>query len=359
MNKRRTGSLKPKFKGRFSPIGIDLGSGITKAVQFRQDNGKLSVHKIAFAQTPKGLIENGAVKSIDKFSALLNQIRLNNEWQNNLVNFCLNPQVFYLSITKMPAMAKNDLKMALQLEAENQFSLSTGEFVYSFCPLLPSSGSRVENDYILVAADKKAPLAFSKAAAIAGFTTSAIDVEPFALMRKPSAGSHSESGDNPGCSLVLNLGFQSSTVLITDNNYFSYCRSIRFGIEHFINALSVSVSNYSSFDAELLFSREAMKYEPVKKAANQMVVKLKQTLDYWQEQNSSQGQFPGSLHICGGGALISGLPSLIGSSLGIKPALYNPVLPLHAIENLNVKKQTQYKALLATACGLALRGWLR
>ena len=332
---------------------------MTKAVQFRQDYGKIAVHQMVIAQTPKGLVENGMVKSVDKLASLLSQIRLNNKWKSNQVIFCLNPQAFYLTKARMPTMAKNELKMALQLEAENKFPLSPGEFVYSFCPLVPTSNRRVENDYILVAAEKMASLAFSKAAAVAGFATSAVDIEPFALMRKPFPVVNTGSKGDQGCSLVLNIGFQSSTVLITDKMCFSYCRSIRFGIEHFINAHSASGSNDSSMASKLLFSRDALNFEPFQKAANQMVAKLKQTLDYWHEQDSNQGQFPVSLHVCGGGALIPGLPSLIGSSLGIKPALYSPVLPPHAIENLSAKQQTGHKALLATACGLALRGWLR
>ncbi len=359
-NIRRVGSQKNKFKNRFSPIGIDLGSSMTKAVQFRQDHGKLSVHQMAIAQTPKGLVENGMVNNSDQLAGLLSQMRLDYKWKNNVVNFCLNPQAFYLTKIRMPAMAKNDLKLALQLEAENKFPLSPGEFVYSFCPLYSSTNisSRKENDYILVAAEKKASLNFSRAAAIAGFATSFIDIEPFALMRKLLPGKHTDVGNGHGFSLVLNLGFQSSTVLITDEMCFSYCRSIRFGIVNFMNALSASGSADTSLDSKQLFSRDTLKLEPVQKAADQMVAKLKQTLNYWQEQDSGQGQFPRSLLICGGGALIPGLPSLIGSSLGIKPALYNPVLPPHAIENLSAKQQNGHKALLATACGLALRGWL-
>lgn len=334
---------------------------MTKAIQFRQEHGKLSVHQMVIAKTPKGLVENGIVKSVEKLSGLFSQIRLDSNWYNNQVNFCLNPQAFYVTKTRMPAMAKNDLKMAFKLKAENMFPLSPGEFVYSFCPLSSSSStsSRKENDYILVAAEKKASLAFSKAAAIAGFTTSAVDIEPFALMRKPSPFSHSGIGNDPGCSLVINLGFQSSIVLITNEMCFSYCRSIRFGIENIVNALSSSGSTDSSIASKLLFSRDALKFEPVQKAANQMVTRLKQTLDYWQEQDNSQGQLFGSLHVCGGGALIPGLPSLIGSNLGIRPALYSPVMPLSAIEILSAKQQTMHKALFATACGLALRGWLR
>ncbi len=360
-NKRRAGSQKNIFKSRFSPIGFDLGSGMTKAVQLRQDHGILSVHQMAIEQTPKGLVESGMVNNADQLAGLLSKMRLDYNWKNNMVNFCLNPQAFYLTKIRMPAMARNELKMALQLEAENKFPLSPGEFVYSFCPLSSSASisSRKENDYILVAAEKKASLNFSRAAAIAGFATSFIDIEPFALMRKLLPDKYTDVGNGHGFSLVLNLGFQTSTVLITDEMCFSYCRSIRFGIEHFMNALSASSSNDTSVASKLLFSRDTLKLEPVQKAANQMVGKLKQTLDYWQEQDSGQGQFPRSLHVCGGGALIPGLPSLIGSSLGIKPALYNPVLPSQAIENLNAKQQAGHKALLATACGLALRGWLR
>jgi type IV pilus assembly protein PilM len=360
-NNQNSGSQKKKFKTRFSPIGLDLGSGMTKAIQFRQEHGELTVHKMAIEKTPKGLVENGMVNNVDKLAGFLSQIRLEYKWKSKVVNLCLNPQAFYMAKTRVPAMANNNLKKALQLEAENKFPLSPGEFVYSFCPLYSSSGtcSRIENDYILVAAEKKVSLAYSRAAALAGFKTTAIDIEPFALMRKPPPFSHSGIGNDPGCSLVINLGFQSSTVLITDEMYFSYCRSIRFGIENFVNALSSSVSTDSSMASKLLFSRDALKFEPVQKAANQMVTRLKQTIDYWQEQDNSQGQLFGSLQFCGGGALIPGLPSLIGSNLGIKPALYNPVMSLSAVEIISAKQQTMHKALFATACGLALRGWLR
>lgn len=319
------------------------------------------MHQMVVAHTPTGLIENGIIKNVDKLADLLSQIRLNYKWNNNVVNFCLNPQAFYLAKIQMPAMAKNELKMALKLEAENKFPLSPTEFVYSFCPLSSASkpSSNRDNCYILVAAEKKASLNLSRAAATAGFITAVIDVEPFALIRKHSPDKHSNAENGNRFSLVLNLGFQSSTVFITDETYFSYCRSIRFGIEHFQNALSSSGITDTAEVSKVLFSRDALKLEPVIKAANQMVTQLKQTLAYWQEQDSGQGQFPGSLHVCGGGALIPGLPSLIGSSLGIKPALYSPVLPPEATASLSAKQQTSHKALLATASGLALRGWLR
>jgi type IV pilus assembly protein PilM len=350
-------SYRFKFKGRYSPIGIDLGSAMVKAIQFRQDRGKLSVHQMVLTQTPKGLLENGLVTSVDKLADLLSQLRLYNRWQNNLVNFCLNPQTYYLAKIRMPAMTKNELKPALQLEAENQFPLSPGEFVISFCPLYASDNKK-ENEYILVAAEKKASLAFSQAATLAGFKTAVIDIEPFALIRKPGSSIQAGQAVETECSLILNLGFQSSTVLITEGNYFSYCRSIRLGVEHFITALTEKEINDPKTASKLLFTREAIKDEAVKNRANQLVAKLKETLDYWQEQDSWQGHFPRSLNLCGGGTLIPGLPSVLSSGLGLKPALYNPTLLSNAVENMNSSKQTQNKALFATACGLALRGWV-
>lgn len=352
---------KLNFKSSLSPIGIDIGSAQIKIIQLQQKAGNLSLLSHAVIPTPTGAVFEGQISNPQKFSVKLKQLKKKLKLKGNLVNLCLGPEAHYLRLIVLPPLSKRDLQKTLPWEIEKHFPLKTKNAVYDCCPLSESKGSgNGSQKYILAAAEVETAVNLTRAAEKAGFKLLSLEVSPLSLLRVEALSPNGNPGGNGSSGkALLDIGYRSSTLLLTGEGTLRYSRHLRIGVLDFLKevadakGISLTEAQRSIFGQGTLAAVSAMK------SAELLAEQITGSIGYHLDRSGTGSIEPNLLVISGGGASIPGLIVFLQNKLSIK--VEPQLLPgfsggrpdsRAAVPPIN-------STIYATAFGLALRGWIR
>lgn len=352
---------KLKYKSSISPIGIDIGSARIKIVQLQQRAGSLSPITCNSSPTPAGTISGGRISDPEKLSYKLGQLKQKLTLKNNLVNLCLGPEAHYLRLIELPPLSKKDLQKTLPWELEKHFPLKAVNAVYDCCPLDANrSNDNGKSSYLLAAAHADTANNLTGVAEKAGFKPISLEVSPLSLLRVEALsqnGSLSKNGHSNKA--LLDIGYRSSTLLLTVNGTLKYYRHLRIGIFDFLKEISL-VNDVNLAEAQrVTFQTRTLTTSSANKCGELLIEQINSSIGYYLDQSGSGGKEPSSLAVSGGGAAIPGLISYLQSKLLVTVELQH-LPPLSGFRAGTITSASQVNpALYATALGLALRGWLR
>ncbi len=321
-------SSKPlQVNGNYSPVAIDPGSSLIKAIQLQEVKGQIKISGAATLPAPTDLYNQGLLTEHSKLVAALKEIKSLKKWRGREISLSLNPRSFYLTRISMPPMKKSDLDRAMRWEMEKRFAIPAEQAIFSYCPVNPEKDHYgTESDYLLAAVSAATAKLYSSAAEQAGLKLISLEAAPLALIRM-AAFSHTDKTGGNNCSLLIDLGRRSTTLVITYNHCYTYYRSLQYTVNP-----ADSTSQQNLYRA------------------------IGRSVDYWQEQGERPDRYPTVLRICGGGTAIPGLAGGLARYLKIKPSLLCPpfnYLPEASDKNSSRADQVRY----TLACGLALGGW--
>ena len=358
----KAGVRKIMFRGSTSPIGLDIGTSQIKLLQLRQKAGTFSVLCRAVMPTPDSAFAEGRISDPEKITFKLEQLKKIMNLKGNLVNLCLGPEAHYLRLIELPSLSKKDLQKTLPFEIEKHFHLKAVKAVYDCCPLAktnkaPGKGSM---KYILTAAEAETAATLTGTAEKAGFKPLSLEVSPLSLLRIEalSANGNPEKYGSRTKAL-LDIGYRSSTLLLTGKDKLQYCRQLRIGVFDFLKEVSCG-SNINFTEAQrYILQHNALTAGCALKSAGQLAEQITGSISYYLEQSGTDGAEPQLLSVSGGGASILGLLNYLQNRLSIKVVLQQ--LPVFSCSrNGSRVKEPQFNpAIYATAFGLALRGWIR
>jgi len=367
---KRNNKKTAAFRNKYSPIGLDLGSAMIKMIQLHNQRGKLSVAKGFIGRTPEGAFENGEPVKPDLLARKIRAVINNKGWHGRNINLSLNPRTFSFRTVRLPLMDSSALSKAMYWEAMQSFPQNEEEIIFDYCLLNRCSENKDKaRDYILAATSKSTAESYTSILDLAGLKCQALEVEPLSLFRSFNAlhcGQLSPSKQNPAIissrskpAVLIYIGFNNSTVLITGKDELLFYRSIKLGTSNFIHILQEKY-NCSTRDAEkfLFCSTTTAAQKLLVPTCKQLAKKIEQTLNTWLDQDGQAEPVPQQLHFCGGGAFIPGLRALIEKHLQIKQSLYNPLLNICQTDRENSNHQNREDIFFPVAHGLTLRGWV-
>lgn len=356
-----------RFRNRYSPIGIDIGSALIKAVQFSQTRGRVSLHCRAVVPTPGETFRDGAVIDPAPLAEALAKLRRKHRWHKNRAVFGLGAQFFYLRKALLPYMTGSELEKAMFWEVEKQFPLSAKTAVFSYCPAEPFNGKKQPRQYLLAAAAKETSAAYTDAAARAGFFCVSLDVLPLALLRsvqfnsrfRSDQGPEIDSLSKPEPRALLDIGFKDSAILVSTENRYRFYRNIKTGTDHFCRALEEKVESGEPSALRRLYAGRSLREKGLLETADRFAERIGQSLAYWADQPDQRDHVLRGIEFCGGGAFIPGLAARIEQKLALKRLLYNPLAPFTGSSPEKQAARFREEVLFTAAHGLALRGWLK
>jgi len=347
------------YSGKYSPIGIDLGSAQVKMLQLKQERGKVSLSQKSIFPTPEGFIVNGKITDSGPFIKQLRRAKQESRWHGNRVNLCLNNQVCYLRTVQMPEISGSELDRAMHLAAEKYFPLAIDQAVISYVPIKKRCcDSNPVMEYLLVAVNKEFSDVYTSVAVEAGFNPVSLDIKPLAMLRSVKNNFIFNQSDNISTHIFIDCGNETTIILITNGREYLFHRSLNFGLVHFIRTIQARES-INRFSAQgRTFSKDSL----VNKGLLDMVINfsrtIAQTLEYFFEQeNLQENELPSTISVCGGCIFIPGLAEHLQNDLKVKLHLYNPLHYLNDISKIQNNSSRQRDALFTYAHGLALRGW--
>lgn len=151
--------------------------------------------------------------------------------------------------------------------------------------------------------------------------------------------------------VVIDIGRETSTVMVAIGGQPLFAGSLLFGLNRYVQGL-MSGLDLSEEDAEARLSElEIRADDPLSvgmQVSRQLENEFRNALEHWraQEREEAAAVPLGGIWLCGGGALVDGLPAFIESRLEIPVHIFGPENPETGTRDPTV----------VTALGLALHG---
>ena len=356
---------KAVFKGRYSPIGVDLGTTNVKLLQFREERKKIFLHSTLIL--PRDVIPIGNDKDYESALALKLKKKLGGAGfvKKRDANICVGNNNYIIRSFKLPPMADKDIAEAVKWEAEYRITMPSTDrvtdYIYergkgvdgkeSITVHLVAAPRDIVNDYLFIMAKT-------------GVNPLSVEIESFALHRIFKIAAKSKNRDERGknnISLVVDLGGESVNILILEDDIYAYCRHIKPGINSLMGK-AVSIKENLTDKAYGIYYKKGSLNEPgFNEIASRIVADTNQALDnYCYRIRDREGRAScNEIFLCGGGANTAGIDVFFRDIAGEG----KEVARLNIFDFLGIGDAEQLaegeKMLFNVAGGLALRGWLK
>lgn len=356
---------KMRLKGRYSKIGLDLGSSQIKLAQLKHKNGQIYLWQYGIYPLPEGALEGGKVEDPGLLAERLQWVLQRRRFHKRRVNLCVGSQNVVLRQVLLPEMHPKEIPSAVRWEAEKQVMMPLEETVVDYLYL----GRRLVDDKMmielaLVAVPKEVVNGYLEAVTGAGFYPEAIEIESLALQRMLNLELPGGAAGDPAISMLLDLGAEYSNLVLLKNGHFRFARTLSIGVDHFCRRVAEAGQLSLETARRQIFSRDPFSLDGFQEVADDLANQVSRSMEYYanniwdgKRQGSEQEMEINRMLFCGGGAAIDRLASFLGFELKVEPKLLSPLEFIQAGKKLYQPDLEQEENMLNVAVGLALRGW--
>lgn len=338
-------------------IGLDLGSNNFRAVELENDKGKAVLKSFGTYQSPKLDLSSDDPASIDEYAdSIKTFLRESNFSSDNAVVGMPEANVFTRVIT-YPKMSSKELNSSIIFEAEQYIPLPLDEVNYSFQIIDDEAVEEGKMSVLLVAAKKTILQKYVDILKKAGLQPKGIEPETLALQRSLY--------NNPtaiGASIIVNMGAQSSQIIISYKGFVRFTRSVNVGGE----TMSKLISQELSLDAaqaeeyKKTYGMDAGQgdgkiFNVIKPVFDNILGEINRSKTYYTSHSPSVTI--SKVILSGGTALMPGLLFYIASNLDCEVELANPWKNILLSSKLQKDKDVliEQGPVYVTSVGLALK----
>ena len=339
---------KPHF------LGIDFGTASIKAVELSVEDGRLVL--MNYGQISLADLENGTPpqgRSYDEeiifhLRALMKRMKP----KSRLAYVAMPAFIGLISLVEFPAMEESELEEAVRFEAHKYIPSSLDDIALSWEVIgrqsAPDATEKME--VLLVAALNKEVARYERYISGAGLSVDFLELETFSLVR-------SIVGEEPGLSLMIDIGSRATNLVLVENGLVKVSRNIDIGGRDVTRALAESLNItekraniLKKSDKNFLTNPQSALVFPVL----QMIVS-EATRIFASYRTKHPGSQCKSVMLSGGTAQLTGLTEYYANIFKLPVVLGNPWRNLEYDRALTEKIQESGGAF-SIAIGLALRG---
>ena len=346
-------------------LGLDIGRQYVKAVMLEKikDGHKILGTGIRSVPDPnKAYDPETANKTLWSMAIkeLLREMKLKPNRVRNLVTAIGGSNISIKQISTLD-MPDDELYSAMTFEARKHIAMDGSEAIIDY-QILGSNPKEVDKiDIALVACTKKVLNGHMDLLKEVGLRPGWVDADPIALS---NAFFSSRELPDEGAVVLLDVGTESSALVVRGKNDPFFTRDIPIGSYHFVRAVSDSRSlDYMAAQDELYKTGVRSVKKPVEdeKAGiavdertvfDNFVEDVRRTLRYY-AKTTNQSFFL-KIFLSGGASTTPGLARYFQEKLNIETTLFNPFEKINGADKLTILNPQQY----AIATGLAIRGGL-
>ncbi len=348
-----------KYKGGYSNIGLDLGSSQVKFLQFKRDRSRIQVHQYGIYGLPEEVIEGGRVTDAKLLASRLKWMLGRRRLHKKRVNLCIGGQSVILRQVFLPPMSSKELVSAIRWEAEKQVMVPLNQMVVDYASLgVREVDGKQVNEVVLVAVPGEVVEEYIAAVTGAGFYPEVIEIEPFALQRSVYYLQRFVLQTELPDVIVLDVGGETSTLLVLEEGRYSFSRTINIGVQHFNRRVMESAQVNADEAQRLTFGKDSFSIPGVLEVADELCTQIKRSMEYFAYEMRHREKEFGEMFYCGGGSNIKDLWPFLGRELKIIPVPFNPLATIPGSRRSPHHALQEEGSLLAVAQGLALRGWV-
>jgi type IV pilus assembly protein PilM len=359
-------------------IGLDLDRGAAKAVQLSGGPGGTVLQHVGYRRLPEGAVIDGEVGDEELLASELREFWATHSFKGRNVYLGVANGRVVVRVIELPRMDEEDLRGAINFEAQEHIPMPLEEAVMDFVVLGPQSEGSDLDRILLVAAAREMISRFSSALRAAGLRPAGVDVKALSLLR--SSLPRPLAGDEGRAVLLLDVGSDTTSLCIAQGGAPALTRFLPGGSGRFVESiadaadlptdeaerqlLNPRVRIGPGADRELGEDEVDDEFDPalmydvrrgLEDAVALLAEEVQRSVEYHYGQPGARGV--GSLYVTGEGALVRGMDAYLGELLGIEAHRGAPLARLSANRSNVPEEQLRLmEPVLAVAFGLALEG---
>jgi len=308
-------------------VGLDIGSMSIRAVETSRGKDGPALARFGYAPLPPGASRAGVVHNPDVVTAALRKLWTTAKFRSRRVILGVtNPQIVVreMSVANLP---ERELRNSLPFQVRDALPLPVERSLLDFYPLEdPGRNETVRG--LLIAAPKEAVLTAVRAVERAGLHVVRVDLASFALLRATSTlDSQVEA--------LVDIGAQSTSVVVHCDGEPLIVRTIPRGGVEITEELAARL-DVALPEAEALKCRVGLRTEEdpdtaetIREAVRPLVNEIRSSFAYL-DAGERQRRVT-RVALTGGGALLPGLPEVLGAQLGIDVSLADPTMRMRRV----------------------------
>lgn len=359
---------------RSGRLALDIGGSSILAIQLGGGPGRLRLRACYEWPMPEGLVVDGELADVDLVARELKAFAARYGFRGRPVQLAVSNQKVIVRNVDMPEMSEEELRGAIEFQAQEYIPIPVEEAVLDFQITNKSTNAdgASRQEVLLVAAQRAMIDMFTAAVRQAGLKVAGIDITSLALVRAlvPSPSFLADPADKDVCRIIADISSSVSTLVIVVGDVPKFTRVINFSSDRFARVLG-DQQGVPFSDAQTLVQRIGLPgplpadhdlyaeeviaevQDALLKIASELSNEIRRSLHYYQGQPSAA--LPTGLILSGRGALLRNLDAYLGDALAIPVSVGNPLI--HIAENASNVPDDVLALMapcLSTAIGLAL-----
>jgi type IV pilus assembly protein PilM len=343
-------------------VGLDIGTFAVRAAELSIGGERPTLLRFGQVTLPPGAMQDGEIANADAVGAAIRRLWSEAGFRSKRVVVGVANQRVIVRQADLPAMTDEDMRSALQFEAQELIPIPLDEAILDFQVLEEMAGAEGEPLMRLLLAAAQRDMVRTHLAALerGGLAASTVDLVPFALIRALTLGQRDfETPDQ--AEAIVNIGAGVTNVVVHEGGIPRFVRILLVGGDDVSEAIA-SELNVDIDLAEDLKRRAdegsgddlvARAGSIVARRLGPLVEEIRGSLDFYLAQSDA---VPFSrILITGGGARTPGLMDRLNQTLSAQVEL------AHVLQQLEIGKVgltdtqlSEAEPLLAVPVGLAL-----
>lgn len=349
-------------------IGLDIGTHAVRATEIRIGRGgAISLTKFGQVALPQGVVSGGEVIDPGQLADAIKRLWREVRFTSRKVIVGLGNQRVIVRPTEVPALAEDDLRSAVELQAADLIPMPLEEVVLDYQILerfINDSGDDTMR-VLIVAAQKGIVRNLLSAVDLAGLSATMVDLIPFALLRSLAdvTGFDDLEAGQANSEAIISVGGGVTTMVIHERGVPKFVRMLMRGGESFTEQIAGELN--ISFDAAEGLKRQlgagisdgfaAEANEVLETNVARYVDEIKSSLDFHTSQPDAAPL--SRIVMTGGGARVAGLIEGLSDTFDVPVQMGAPFSRLElAKTGLTEVQLREAEDLSAVAVGLALAG---
>lgn len=339
------------FLGRKSSIGLDIGSGYLKLVQFRDVKGGYELELFEMVSLPPELIVDGSIidslRLVDSLRELARKAKV--KTKEAVISMAGHSSVIIKRVS-LPDMSEEELSESIRFEAEQYIPFDIDDVNLDFQILGPKEEPG-QMDVILVAVKKDIINEYISVLKDAGFNCAIVDVNSFALENIYEVNYEIDPTKNVA---IVNVGASTININVLRGGMSVFTRDSAVGSNLHTEVLQREF-NLTYEVAERLKKNEPVEgvspqdaFSVMELASEEIIGEINRSLEYFHEEIQE-------IVLSGGCALLKDFPRLVAEKIGVETRVMEPFKNIRIPKKFDVMYLEEIAPIAAVAAGLALR----
>ena len=349
-------------------LGIDFGYSSLKMIELEKTDQQFTLKNIGLKPIyddmnrfdPENISKTHWVSAIQNLSTELN---IQTKKIKNVISSLSGSKVSIQQLTTLE-MGKEELDQSLEFEAKKHIPLDGTEAIIDYHIMGQDQNEIDKVNVLLVATTKNTVTQHNQILLDSGYKSNIYDTDAIALM---NCYQHNYEQADDGADVILNIGNQSSTLVVNGKSLPFFTREINISGYHFTKYL-VEKNNSDYETAENFKINNGMENKQLagsededtstadtlnlgiaeKSILTNLTDEIRKTLRFYVKSNNQV--FFNKFYLSGGSAMLPGLKEFIAENLNVDVEIFNP------FQNISSDNVVENPPQYTIAVGLALHG---